>query len=95
VDLKADRRTGTLRVPSAWIEEGAVASGAAVRRGVRRGVPDAGEVAVALAGELRRLAGWLGLDRVALPEGGDFAVALASALGSAAAEPAGGVVGVP
>ena len=49
VDLKADRKAGVLRVPAAWVEPGA----------------DRAETAAALAAELRRLAGWLGLDAVA------------------------------
>ena len=49
VDLKADRKAGVLLVPAAWLEPGA----------------DPGETAVALAAELYRLAGWLGLDAVA------------------------------
>ena len=51
VDLKADRKAGVLLVPAAWLEPGA----------------DPGETAVALAAELHRLAGWLGLDAVAPP----------------------------
>ena len=47
VDLKADRKAGVLLVPAAWVEPGA----------------DQGETAAALAAELRRLAGWLGLRR--------------------------------
>jgi uncharacterized protein YcaQ len=66
VDLKADRQAGVLRVPAAWSEDG---------------LPP-GEVAEVLAAELRRLAGWLGLDGVAVPEGGDLARPLASALRS-------------
>ena len=54
VDLKADRRAGRLLVPAAWVEPGA----------------DPGETAVALAAELRRLAGWLGLAEVAAPAAG-------------------------
>jgi hypothetical protein len=70
VDLKADRKTGVLQIPAAWLE------------------PAAGqeETAVALAAELHRLAGWLGLHTVAPPERGDFAGPLAAALG---ARPAG------
>lgn len=56
------------------------------------GAPD--DTAEALAGELRRFAGWLGLDRVAPPARGDLAGALARALaaGPAAADrsPSGG-----
>ncbi|MEV4350257.1 crosslink repair DNA glycosylase YcaQ family protein [Actinoplanes sp. NPDC049596] len=64
VDLKADRKTGELLVPAAWLEPGA----------------EPEETAVALAAELHRLAGWLGLSRVAAPERGDFAGPLAVAL---------------
>jgi uncharacterized protein len=64
VDLKADRRAGVLQVPAAWIEPGA----------------DPEETAEALAAELRRLAGWLGLDTVAKPERGDLAGPLSTAL---------------
>ncbi|GIF18485.1 uncharacterized protein YcaQ [Actinoplanes tereljensis] len=64
VDLKADRKAGVLRIPAAWLEPGAA--------------PD--ETAEALAVELHRLAGWLGLTAVEVPERGDFAGPLASAL---------------
>lgn len=64
VDLKADRAAGVLRVPAAWVEAGL----------------DTGEVAEALAAELRRLAGWLGLHTVAPPERGDLAGALRVAM---------------
>jgi uncharacterized protein YcaQ len=73
LDLKADRQAGVLRVPAAWIEPAP-----AGRAG--RGHPAPGEVAEALAAELRRLAGWLGLEGVAPPEGGDFAEPLTGAL---------------
>jgi uncharacterized protein YcaQ len=56
VDLKADRKAGVLRVPAAWLEPGA----------------DPATTAPALAAELHRLAGWLGLSAVAPPEGGDL-----------------------
>ena len=69
VDLKADRRAGVLQVPAAWIEPTA----------------DAAETADALAAELRRLAGWLGLTSVAVPERGDLAGPLARALSVGAA----------
>jgi uncharacterized protein YcaQ len=76
VDLKADRAAGLLRVPAAWAED-----------------PDGtGPVADALAAELHRLAGWLGLGGVAAPEGGDLAGPLASAL---RARSVSGVAGVP
>jgi uncharacterized protein YcaQ len=77
VDLKADRQAGVLRVPAAWIEQAP-----AGRAG--RGHPRAGEVAEALATELRRLAGWLELDTVAPPLGGDFAEPLGAALRTSA-----------
>jgi uncharacterized protein YcaQ len=64
VDLKADRQAGVLRVPAAWIEPDA----------------DVVETAEALAAELVRLAGWLGLSAVAAPERGDLAGALSGAL---------------
>ncbi|MER5703127.1 crosslink repair DNA glycosylase YcaQ family protein [Micromonospora sp. NPDC002296] len=66
VDLKADRRARVLLVPAAWAEPGV----------------DPGETAIALAAELYRLAGWLGLDAVAPPAAGDLAVPLAAALRS-------------
>ncbi|WP_426510686.1 winged helix-turn-helix domain-containing protein [Dactylosporangium sp. McL0621] len=73
VDLKADRKAGVLQVPAAWIEPPA-----------GRGAPSPGEVAEALAAELHRFAGWLGLGEVDLPERGDFAEPLAKVLSSAA-----------
>jgi uncharacterized protein len=68
VDLKADRKAGRLLVPAAWLEAGA----------------DPGETAVALAAELHRLAGWLGLTAVSPPVAGDFAGPLAAAVGATA-----------
>ncbi|CAO3435276.1 winged helix-turn-helix domain-containing protein [Azospirillum doebereinerae] len=64
VDLKSDRKAGALLVQAAHAE------------------PDSahGPVADALAVELRRLAGWLGLGRVAVVGAGDLAPALADAL---------------
>jgi hypothetical protein len=70
VDLKADRKSGVLQIPAAWLEPSA----------------DQEETAVALAAELHRLAGWLGLETIATPERGDFAGPLTAALG---ARPAG------
>jgi uncharacterized protein YcaQ len=70
VDLKADRKAGVLQIPAAWLEPAA----------------DQDETAVALAAELHRLAGWLGLHTVAAPDRGDFAGPLAAAL---ATRPAG------
>jgi uncharacterized protein YcaQ len=64
VDLKADRQAGVLRVPAAWAEP----------------VPASSAVAAALAVELHRLAGWLGLVEVDPPERGDLAEALSAAL---------------
>ncbi|HMB55291.1 MAG TPA: crosslink repair DNA glycosylase YcaQ family protein [Thermoanaerobaculia bacterium] len=68
IDLKADRKAGVLRVPSAWIEAPAAEH------------PGPAAVAAALAKELATLAGWLGLGRVAAGRRGDFAPALAGAL---------------
>jgi uncharacterized protein YcaQ len=67
VDLKADRAARTLRVQSAHLEDGAAAD----------------TVAPALAGELRRMAGWLGLDEVAVTGRGGLASALAGSLAEA------------
>jgi uncharacterized protein len=64
VDLKADRKAGVLRIPAAWLEPAA----------------DQDETAAALALELHRLAGWLGLEAVERPERGDFAGPLSAAL---------------
>jgi uncharacterized protein YcaQ len=69
VDLKADRKAGVLRVPAAWLEAGA----------------EPGPTAEALAAELRRLAGWLGLDDVARPDRGDLVAGLTPALRGQAA----------
>ena len=57
VDLKADRRAGTLRVLGAWQEPFA----------------NPAEVAGPLAAELRDLAGWLGLGAVEVEDRGDLA----------------------
>jgi uncharacterized protein YcaQ len=65
-DLKADRQAGVLRVPGVHLEDGAAP----------------GVVAPELAGALYRLAGWLGLDGVATPVGGDLAGPLSRALAS-------------
>lgn len=64
VDLKADRKARVLLVPAAWREPGT----------------DVTATAAALADELYRLAGWLGLDAVAPPAAGDLAGPLAEAL---------------
>jgi uncharacterized protein len=69
VDLKADRKAGLLRVPAAWIEPV-----------TQSGQPVTGEVAEALALELRRIAGWLGLADVSAPVRGDLAGPLTAAL---------------
>jgi uncharacterized protein YcaQ len=69
VDLKADRKTGVLQIPAAWIEPAA----------------DQEETADALAAELLRLAGWLGLETVAAPQRGDLAGPLTAALKTTAA----------
>jgi hypothetical protein len=60
VDLKAERKQGVLKVPSAFAEPGAPA-----------------DTAHALAAELRRMAGWLGLERIEVARSGDLAPALA------------------
>ena len=69
VDLKADRKAGELQIPAAWLEPAA----------------DQEETAEALADELHRLAGWLGLETIAAPVRGDFAGPLAAALKARAA----------
>lgn len=60
VDLKADRQAGVLRVQAAHAEPGV----------------DRAEVAEELAAELRLMAGWLGLEDVAVVEAGDLAADL-------------------
>lgn len=62
VDLKADRKTATLVVPGAFAEDG--------REGKR--------IAAALGAELRRMAEWLGLERIVVGERGDLARPLKS-----------------
>jgi hypothetical protein len=64
VDLKADRSVGVLQVIGAFAEVG----------------QDRRSVAVAMAGELQTMAGWLGLGAVAVGERGDLAAALRRAL---------------
>ncbi|MGE3662181.1 MAG: winged helix-turn-helix domain-containing protein [Pseudonocardia sp.] len=64
VDLKADRTAGVLRVPGAFAEPGV----------------DGSRVASELAGALREMAGWLGLEAVVVGERGDLAAPLARAL---------------
>ncbi|MBA8795329.1 hypothetical protein FHX74_002957 [Friedmanniella endophytica] len=66
VDLKADRASGVLRVNGAWAEAG-----------IDR---PTGEVAAALAAELRLAAGWLGLGDVVVQPRGDLAAALSGAV---------------
>ncbi len=63
-DLKADRRTATLRVNAAHSEPGV----------------EAADVASAAATELSSMAEWLGLDTVAVERRGDLAPALVSAV---------------
>ncbi|HEY5925343.1 MAG TPA: crosslink repair DNA glycosylase YcaQ family protein [Kofleriaceae bacterium] len=63
VDLKADRAAGVLRVQAAHGEPGVAKA----------------RVAAALAGELSRMAVWLGLARVEIMPRGDLATALAKA----------------
>jgi uncharacterized protein YcaQ len=69
VDLKADRQAGVLRVQAAHGEAGT----------------KAGEVAAALAEELRLMADWMELDRVLVAGAGDLAPDLSVAVGCAAA----------
>ncbi|WP_347057530.1 crosslink repair DNA glycosylase YcaQ family protein [Blastococcus sp. HT6-30] len=64
VDLKADRRTGVLRVQAAHAEEHA----------------DPGIVAEALAAELRLMADWMGLGDVVVADRGDLAPHLTRAV---------------
>jgi uncharacterized protein YcaQ len=71
VDLKADRKAGELQIPAAWLEPTA----------------DQEETAVALAAELRRLAGWLGLHTITAPAKGDFAGPLSVALSGVPSQP--------
>jgi len=66
VDLKADRKASTLRVPSAWKEPHVDG--------------DSARVAAELAAELKRMAMWLGLEKVEAPTRGDFARELTAAL---------------
>jgi uncharacterized protein YcaQ len=65
VDLKADRQAGILRVQAAYAEPRV----------------DPGEVAAALAAELRLLADWMALEQVAVSGAGDLAPPLALAVG--------------
>lgn len=65
VDLKSDRKAGTLRVQAAWREPETMA-----------------ETPARLAAELRRMARWLGLERVEVVGRGDLAEVLDAALGS-------------
>ncbi len=71
VDLKSDRRAGTLRVLGAFAEESV----------------DAAEVAAELAAELRLLAGWLGLAEVSVARKGDLAARLAREVKATPASP--------
>ncbi len=61
VDLKSDRAAGTLRVHGAFAEKGI----------------DPGAVAVGLAEELRRMAGWLDLKDIAVARRGELAADVA------------------
>jgi uncharacterized protein YcaQ len=64
VDLKADRKAGTLRVPGAFLEED------------RDPLHVAGELAL----ELKAMADWLGLDEISIGQRGDLTAALRKAL---------------
>ena len=70
VDLKADRSERRLRVLAAHLEPHA----------------EAGSVAVALAAELQGMAGWLGMDGVAIEGRRGFARPLAAAVRIPAAQ---------
>ena len=67
VCLKADRQEGVLRVNATHLEDGAAEA----------------ETAGALAGELKRMAAWLGLDRVAVQPAGSLHQPLHQALTAA------------
>ena len=69
VDLKADRQAGVLRVQAAHVEPGA----------------PHGEVAAALAAELRLMADWMELDQVVVAGPGDLAPQLTIAVTSGSA----------
>jgi uncharacterized protein YcaQ len=64
VDIKADRAAGVLRVQSAFAEEGV----------------ERPRVAAELAGELRLMADWLGLEDVLVVQKGDLAAELTAAV---------------
>lgn len=64
VDIKADRAAGVLRVQSAFAEEGV----------------ERPRVAAELAGELRHMADWLGLEDVLVVQKGDLAAELMAAV---------------
>ena len=71
VDLKADRRASVLLVQGAWLEE-------APAPGARRRA--SGDVAAALAAELRLLAGWQKLDDLEVKPAGTLASELVAAV---------------
>ena len=73
VDLKADRKSGVLRVESAWREERAAP-------GARRRTDQ--EIVEALAEQLDGMARWLGLDRIHVAGRGNLAAPLIGAVGS-------------
>ncbi|SEE79504.1 winged helix-turn-helix domain-containing protein [Jiangella alba] len=77
VDVKADRSRGVLLVPGAFAEDGGDRAAGEPAAGGRA----AAEVVAALAGELRRLAAWLGLDAVEVGRRGSLAARLGRALG--------------
>jgi uncharacterized protein YcaQ len=64
VDIKADRKAGSLLVRSAFIEKG----------------KDPGTVAAALAAELHRFGGWLGMDDIVIEKRGNLAPRLADTM---------------
>lgn len=77
VDLKSDRRSGILRVQSAWFERGQ-------QDGVARGLRPVDDDAVVgrLAELLGRTARWQGLDDVAVVDRGTLAAPLAHVIGT-------------
>jgi uncharacterized protein YcaQ len=79
VDLKADRKESVLRVPAAWAEP-------PTEPGAEPWAGGEGSPAVALHAELRRLAGWLGLERIEVGARGNLAEPLRRAGAPPAAE---------
>ncbi len=74
-DLKADRSSSRLLVQASWIE---VPGPGAPGDAVSKAPPDPETVATLAASELRRMAGWLGMDRITVVDRGDLAPLLAA-----------------